>query len=96
MTTLTLNTSATTTPLVNSELTAGGAIIFDAITANAAAEKAAGTLYVTAANRGNGTWTVTHANNTQADRTYNVRIYKDYGQPFYTRSKLRSGDRFGK
>jgi DNA-binding beta-propeller fold protein YncE len=43
-------------------------------TANAAAELAAGTMYITDANMGNGTFTVIHANNAQTDRDFRYAV----------------------
>lgn len=43
---------------------------FDPLTANAAAELAAGTMYVLEANRALRQFTITHANNAQTDRTF--------------------------
>ena len=42
--------------------------VFTPTTANASAEIGAGTMYVSA--RGNQTFTITHANNAQVDRTF--------------------------
>jgi hypothetical protein len=70
--TLTANVASTT--LSDARLTTASWIDFDPLTANAAAEKAAGTLYVTSANRSKGSFVVTHANNAQTDRTFRVLI----------------------
>jgi hypothetical protein len=43
-------------------------ILFTPTTANAAAEIGAGTMYVSA--KGQGSFTITHANNSQTDRTF--------------------------
>ena len=71
---LTLTASATTTTLTDARLSSFSMMLFDPLTANAAAELAAGTMYILAANRRNGVWTVTHANNVQTDRTFNYVI----------------------
>lgn len=71
---LTLTANAASTTLTDPRLTLGSFIEFDPTTANAATEKAAGTMYVLAANRASGSFTVTHANNVQTDRTFKVLI----------------------
>lgn len=68
--TLTLTANAATTALNDARLTVGSVVLFDPTTANAAAELAAGTMYVLTANRNNRTWTVTHANAASTDRTF--------------------------
>jgi len=73
-TTLTLTANAATSTLTDPNLTPEKVVLFDPTTANAAAELAAGTIYVLTANRGVQSWTVTHANNAQADRTFRVLI----------------------
>ena len=70
--TFTLTANAATSTLTDERLTSDGVVFFDPLTANAAAELAAGTLYVLSANRNNGTWTVTHANNAQTDRDFRI------------------------
>lgn len=70
----TLTANAATTTLTDSRLTAFSFVGFMPKTANAAAEIGAGTLYVTNANMNNGSWTVTHANNAQTDRTFRLLI----------------------
>ena len=74
VTELTLTANAATTTFTDVRLSAYSAVCFDPMTANAAAELAAGTLYVTSANRGSGTWTITNANSAQTDRTFRVMI----------------------
>jgi len=71
---LTLTANAASSTLSDIRIGKYSALIFDPLTANAAAELAAGTLYVTTANRGDGTATVTHANNVQTDRSFRVLI----------------------
>ena len=70
--TFTLTADAATSTLTDERLTSDGVVFFDPLTANAAAELAAGTLYVLSANRNNGAWTVTHANNVQTDRDFRI------------------------
>jgi hypothetical protein len=74
VTEVTLTAGAATTVLIDSRISFQSVIIFDPKTANAAAEKAAGTLYILTANRVNGQITITHANNAQTDREYFVAI----------------------
>ena len=74
VTTLTLTANTTTTVLNWYGLSPQSVVVFDPKTANAAAELAAGTMYVLTANRGNNAFTVTHANNAQVDRTFQVAI----------------------
>lgn len=72
--TFTLSANAATTTLTDERLTVDGVVFFDPLTANAAAELAAGTVYVLSGNRNNGAWTVTHANNAQTDRDFRILI----------------------
>lgn len=74
VTEITLTANSATTAFTDVRLSAYSAVCFDPMTANAAAELAAGTMYVTSANRGGGSWTITNANNVQADRTFRVSI----------------------
>lgn len=74
VTTLTLTANAATTVLNWYGLSPQSVVVFDPKTANAAAELAAGTMYVLTANRANNAFTVTHANNAQVDRTFQVAI----------------------
>ena len=71
---VTLTANAASTVVTDARLSYFSAIDFDPMTANAAAELGAGTLYVTQANRINGQFTLTHANNAQADRTFRMTI----------------------
>lgn len=71
---LTLTANAASTVLTYRGLSPQSVLVFDPKTANAAAEIGNGTMYTTAANRGAGTWTITHANNAQADRSFQVAI----------------------
>jgi hypothetical protein len=67
---LTLTASAATTAVTDIRVSPQSVIVWHPRTANAAAELAAGTMYITDANMGSGTFTVTHANNAQTDRHY--------------------------
>lgn len=71
---VTLTANAASTMISDARLAVGSFVGFLPMTANAAAELGAGTLYVTAANMNNLTWTVTHANNAQTDRTFRLVI----------------------
>lgn len=71
---LTLTANAASTTLNDSRLSIQSALGFDPLTANAATEKAAGTLYALEVNRVKGSVVITHANNGQTDRTYIVTI----------------------
>lgn len=72
--TVTLTAGAASTVWKDPRLTSTAAVVFDPMTANAAAELAAGTLYTTSANRLNGQWTLTHANAVSTDRTFRALI----------------------
>lgn len=72
--TLTLTASQATTTFQHKRLAPESVVVFDPKTANAAAELYGATMYVLTANRGAESWTVTHANNAQADRTFQVLI----------------------
>ena len=74
ITELTLTANSATTTFNDVRLSAQSVVTFDPKTANAAAELAAGTMYTLTANRGSGTWTITNANNANADRTFQVSI----------------------
>jgi hypothetical protein len=65
---ITLTASAATTVVPDLACSAVSHIFFSPLTANAAAEIGAGTMYVSS--RGFRTFTITHANNAQVDRTF--------------------------
>lgn len=67
---VTLRTGQTTTVVSDIRASIQSCIIFDPRTANAATEYHGGTMYILDANRGKGTFTITHANNANADRTF--------------------------
>lgn len=71
---LTLTPNAASTTLSDIRISPQSVIVWHARTANAAAELAAGTLYITEANISNGTAIITHANNAQADREYRYAV----------------------
>ena len=71
---LTLTANAASSTLTDARLSPNSVVLWDAMTANAAAELGNGTIYVTSANRNKGAWTVTHANAASTDRTFRVLI----------------------
>jgi hypothetical protein len=74
--TLTANAASTVVSLAQGRLGNDTLILFDPLTSNAAVQLAAGTMYVTTANRdvmGNQ-FTITHANNAQADRSFRYTL----------------------
>lgn len=68
----TLTANAASSTVTDARLTANSFIGFMPTTANASAEIGAGTIYI--GTRNNGTAIVTHANNAQSDRTYQLLI----------------------
>ncbi len=71
---LTLTASATSTVLEDARLSPFCVATLDPVTATAAAELAAGTVYALAGDRLTGRWTFTHANASTADRTFRLAI----------------------
>lgn len=71
---LTLTAGAASTVITDIRISPQSVIVWHPRTANAAAEMAAGTMYITDANMGGGTATVTHANNAQTDRDFRLAI----------------------
>jgi len=72
--TFTCTANAASTVLRDPRLTIESFMGFDPTTANAAAELAAGTLYILTANRNNLVWTITHANAATTNRTFRVLV----------------------
>ena len=76
--TLTANAASTVVTLPKGLLTVNSTILFEPTTANAAAEIGAGTMYESAraprATTTTSTFTLTHANNAQVDRTFRYAI----------------------
>ena len=70
----TCTAGAASTVLTDPRLTIDSFVAFDPVTANAAAELAAGTIYALTAGRNNGVWTITHANAGTTDRTFRVLV----------------------
>lgn len=81
---LTLTANAASTVLNDPRLSVFSVLVFDPTTANAAAEMAAGTMFVTKANRNNLAWTITHANNAQTDRTFRYAVIGGKGLNYST------------
>ena len=67
---VTLTPGATVTTILDPTVTPDTVFLFDPLTATAAAELAAGTLYVLAADRLLGSFTITHANAGTTDRAF--------------------------
>lgn len=70
----TCTAGAASTVVTDPRLAYSSAVAFDPLTANAAAELAAGTIYALSANRLNGVWTITHANAGTTDRTFRLVV----------------------
>lgn len=70
--TITLTISVASTVFTDFRCGANSVISLTPTTANASAEIGAGTIYVSS--RGKNTYTLTHANNANADRTFLVTI----------------------
>jgi len=71
---LTLTANAATTTLTDPRLTVDSFVQFDPTTATAATELYGATMYALTANRTNGSWVITHANNAVTTRTFKVLI----------------------
>lgn len=71
---VTLTAGVASTTVTDIRISPQSVIVWHPTTANAAAELAAGTMYVTDANMGNGTMTITHANAATVDRTYRYGV----------------------
>lgn len=69
---VTLIANAVGTIITADSITAASHFSFTPLTANAAAELGAGTMYVSA--RAAGSATITHANNAQTDRTFSYSL----------------------
>jgi hypothetical protein len=69
---ITLTANSGTTSLASPLLSGSSGVYWTPLTANAAAEVGAGTIYISA--QGNQTATLTHANNAQTDRTFRILI----------------------
>jgi hypothetical protein len=67
---VTLAGGSATTIVTDPTVTPDTVFVFDALTASAAAELAAGTLYVLPGDRRLGSFTITHVNSAVADRAF--------------------------
>jgi len=65
---VTLGASATSTTVTDYRVGSESVIVFTPTTANAAAEQGGGTMFLSA--RAKQSFTITHANNSQTDRTF--------------------------
>lgn len=72
--TLTANAGSTTLTLAPGIVGTDTQLFLFPKTANAAAEIGAGTLYISGSSVTNNTFTITHANNAQIDRTYSYQF----------------------
>lgn len=79
---VTLTANAATSTLTDPRLTVFSVVTFDPMTANAATELYGATMYCLTANRNNGTWTITHANNAQTDRQFRYTILGGEGMNY--------------
>lgn len=71
---VTLTASAASTVVTDARSSINSVIVFDPMTANAVSELAAGTCYIKEADRSNGSFKITHANNSQTDRKFRLLI----------------------
>lgn len=69
---VTLAANADSTVVTDTRLSAGSGLLFMPLSVNAAAEQAAGTMYVSGQRSGQAT--ITHANNAQSDRAFRIVI----------------------
>lgn len=70
---VTLTASAASTAVTDARVGGNSMVLFMPSTANAAAEQGAGTMYVSSV--GKQTFTITHANNSQSDRTFSYAVF---------------------
>lgn len=69
---VTLTANAATTAVTDPRVSPASRIFFMPLTSNAALQLYGGTMYVSS--RGQGTFTIAHANNAQTDREYDYAI----------------------
>lgn len=72
--TLTANATSTTFQEAPNRISSYAVVLPMPITANAATEFASGAMYVSSTDPANSTFTITHANNAQTDRTFRYAI----------------------
>lgn len=73
--TLTENSATTTVTEAKGRIGQDTVILFMPTTANAATEFGAGTMYVSSRSVANNTFTITHVNNAQNDRTFKYVLF---------------------
>ena len=71
---ITLTENAASSTLTDPRLTYFSALLFDPMTATAAADLYGGGMYITDANRNNGAFVITHPNTADADKTFRYVI----------------------
>ena len=71
---VTLTALAASTAVTDIRVSPQSVILWHPRTANAAAELAAGTMYITDANMANGSFTITHANAASTDRSFRYAV----------------------
>lgn len=71
---VTLTANSATTTVTDERISVFSFIGWEPLTAHAAAEIAAGGMYVDKTTQVNGALTITHANNAQTDRTFRIAI----------------------
>lgn len=71
---VTLTAGAASTSVTDIRISPQSLIVWHPRTANAAAELAAGTMYVTDANMANGSMVITHANAATGDRSFRYGV----------------------
>jgi len=69
---VTLTQSMATTVVSDDRVGANSVIVYEPTTANASAERGNGTIYISAYS--DGSFTLTHANNAQTDRTFRYLV----------------------
>jgi hypothetical protein len=72
--TLIANAASTTVQEAPNRISETSVVLYEPMTANASAERGAGTMYVSATSPANSTFTITHSNNAQTDRTFRYAI----------------------
>jgi hypothetical protein len=72
--TLTASSATTVVNLAKGRLSEISLILFDAETANSATELASGSMYVSVRNVSGSSFTITHTNNAQTDRSFRYAI----------------------
>ncbi len=72
---ISLAISAASTTVTDENCAVGSTVILSPSTAHAAAEVAAGTLFIPIATIANGSFVIQHANNSQGDRTFRYALH---------------------